>query len=402
MSRAPVGPPLDGDATLRAATPLDIVFVGLSITSSWGNGHATTYRALVRALTARGHRVRFFERNVPWYAAHRDMPSPPWGETVLYESVAELQGHFPQGIDADLVILGSYVPEAIAIAPWLQQATRGFTAFYDIDTPITLAALARGHCEYLQASHIPGFDCYLSFAGGPALDTLQHRYGAPVVAPLYCSVDAEQYAPRPAHEPSFLMGYLGTYSADRQAALETLLFTPARVLEHERFVVAGAQFPDTVAWPANVRHVEHCPPAAHRDFYTDQCYTLNVTRADMIQNGWSPSVRLFEAAACGTPIISDWWEGLDHFFEPDEEIFVARSADDVLRIMRETPESTRQHIAKRARARVLLGHTSQHRARELEELVRTLRHPSRAERAPSALTSPHRRVASAAEQGATW
>lgn len=355
------------------SAPLDIVIVGLSITSSWGNGHATTFRALVSALSARGHRVRFYERNVPWYASHRDLPTPPWGKTVLYDSVEELQGHFPAGVDADLVILGSYVPEATRLAPWLQQESRGVVAFYDIDTPVTMAALDRGRCEYLLPAHIPAFDCYLSFAGGPVMERLHAEFGAPVVRPLYCSVDPQLYHPRPGHVPQLTLGYLGTYSDDRQPALERLLLNVARELPTGRFAVAGAQYPASVQWPANVVHHEHCPPAEHPEFYTDQRFTLNVTRADMVKNGWSPSVRLFEAAACGVPIISDWWEGLDAFFEPGYEIVVAESTDDVLRALRDIDENRRRAIAERARRRVLSSHTAAHRAHELETLVQELR-----------------------------
>jgi spore maturation protein CgeB len=356
-----------------AVAPLDIVIVGLSITSSWGNGHATTFRALVAALTARGHRVRFYERNVPWYASHRDLPNPPWGETVLYDSVEELQGHFPSGIDADLVILGSYVPEATRLAPWLQQEARGVVAFYDIDTPVTVAALDRGRCEYLLGAHIPSFDCYLSFAGGAVMERLHTQYGAPVIRPLYCSVDPQLYRPRPAHVPQLTLGYLGTYSDDRQPALESLLLDVARAMPTGRFAVAGAKYPPTVQWPHNVVHHEHCPPAEHPEFYTDQRFTLNITRADMVRNGWSPSVRLFEAAACGVPIISDWWEGLDEFFEPGSEIVVARDTADVLKALREIDETMRRAMAERARRRVLASHTAAHRAHEIETLVHELR-----------------------------
>lgn len=348
---------------------MQIVFIGLSITSAWGNGHATTYRALVKALVERGHQVTFFEREVPWYEAHRDLPVPPWGTTILYDSVAALEQRFPRGIEADAVILGSFVPEAPAIASWLQDTASGVVAFYDIDTPVTLAALEQGTCSYLTETLIPGFDLYLSFAGGPALTTLQHTYGAPMVRPLYCSVDEALYAPDDLIVPDLALGYLGTYSADRQSTLDALLLEPARRMPHQRFVVAGAQYPPTLSWPPNVEHVEHCPPHAHRAFYARQRWTLNVTRADMIANGYSPSVRLFEAAACGTPIISDWWAGLDTFFVPGREIMVAESTADAVRLLHDTPELSRLGLANRARRRVLGAHTATHRAQELEQHI---------------------------------
>ena len=351
------------------STGFDIVIFGLSITSSWGNGHATTYRALVRALARRGHRVLFLERDKPWYAANRDLPRPPFGRTALYGSLAELRERWTDAVrEADLVIVGSYVPEGVAAGRWVLDTARGVTGFYDIDTPVTLAKLARGEEEYLSAGLIPRYDLYLSFTGGPTLERLEREYGSPCAVPLYCSVDPELYFPETA-DPVWDLGYLGTYSPDRQPALEELLLGPAREWPAGRFVVAGPQFPDTGAWPANAGRIAHLPPGGHRRFYNGQRFTLNLTRADMVAAGWSPSVRLFEAAACGVPIISDWWPGLDAFFAPGREILIARSGREVLAFLRELPEAERAAIGARARERVLAAHTADHRAAELEGYV---------------------------------
>jgi spore maturation protein CgeB len=354
---------------------MDIVIIGLTITSSWGNGHATTYRGLVRELSRRGHRVLFLEHDKPWYAANRDMPSPPYGATRLYESVEGLKETFAAAVGtADLVIVGSYVPQGVEVGEWVTQTARGVTAFYDIDTPVTLAKLARGDYEYLAPSLIPAYDLYLSFTGGPTLRRLEEEFGSPRALPLYCSVDPELYCPQPAQK-QWRLGYLGTYSADRQPGLERLLIEPARRQPDMPFVVAGPQYPAAVNWPANVQRIEHLPPEQHRDFYNAQAFTLNLTRADMIRAGYSPSVRLFEAAACAVPIISDWWDGLDSFFEPGDEILIADSSDDVLRILRDTAESQRRQIAERARRRVLGAHTAAHRAAELESYIDEWNHP---------------------------
>jgi spore maturation protein CgeB len=355
-----------------SGTPLDIVILGLSITSSWGNGHATTYRALVRALCERGHRVLFLERDVPWYAASRDLPEPPFGRTALYASMSELEARFGTAVrDADLVVVGSYVPEGIGVGRWVLARARGRTAFYDIDTPVTLAALARGDCAYLDARLVAGYDLYLSFTGGPVLERLRTDFGARTALPLYCSVDPDVCRPVPA-ATRWDLGYMGTWSADRQPKLERLLLGVARDWPAGRFVVAGPQYPPDVGWPAGVERIEHLPPPAHRGFYCAQRFTLNLTRADMVAAGWSPSVRLFEAAACGVPIISDAWDGLDDFFAPGREIVVARHARDVLESLRDMPEPERQAMAQRARARVLAAHTAAHRAAELESYGRAL------------------------------
>jgi spore maturation protein CgeB len=346
---------------------MNIVIFGLSITSSWGNGHATTYRALIKALHQRGHTVTFLERDVPWYKSHRDMPEAPYCRIDLYSTLAEVPARFAKLVsEADLVIVGSYVPDGAAIGDWATSHAGGVTAFYDIDTPVTLAKLATSNAEYLPASLIPRFDLYLSFTGGPVLDLIENQYGSPRARGLYCAVDPEIHAPA-AHPLDYTLGYLGTYSPDRQPTVERLLIEPARQLPAHRFAVAGAQYPADIAWPDNIARIEHLPPRQHPEFYCSQRYTLNVTRADMIAAGFSPSVRLFEAAACGVPIISDRWPGLETFFTPGEEILLANAAGDVTRMLCELPEERRLAIAAAARRRVLQHHTAAHRARQLEE-----------------------------------
>jgi spore maturation protein CgeB len=362
----------------RARATLDVCVLGLSITSSWGNGHATTFRSLVKALAARGHRVTFLEADRPWYAENRDMPEPPWCRLGLYRDLDELRRDWAATVaEADLVIVGSYVPDGVRVGEWAIETAEGVVAFYDIDTPVTLAKLARGDTEYLHPDLIPRYDLYLSFTGGPTLDRLEREFGSPMARALYCSVDPEAYFPEPV-EPSLDMGYLGTYSPDRQPAVERMLIEPARRWPAGRFEVAGAQYPADLAWPANVSHVHHLPPAAHRAFYNAQRFTLNVTRADMVAAGWSPSVRLFEAAACGTAIVSDRWEGLGELFEPGREILILDSTEEVLDRLRSMPDEERRALALAGRARVLKAHTAHHRALELEGYVAEARRPARA------------------------
>jgi spore maturation protein CgeB len=364
---------------------LDIVVFGLSITSAWGNGHATTYRALLRALAERGHTVRFFERDMPWYAKHRDLPDPPYARTVLYSSIGELRELLGNEIRADLVMIGSYVPEAVPLAEWVLPRVTGLTAFYDIDTPVTVGHLEKDECEYLTRDLVPRFDLYLSFAGGPILERLRTHFGARRPRPLYCSVDPRDYFPVRAAK-RYRLGYLGTYSPDRQVALERLLLEPARRLPQARFCVAGAQYPDDIDWPGNVARIEHLPPAAHRDFYNSQRFTLNITRARMVANGYAPSVRLFEAAACEVPIITDEWPGLEELFIPGREVLVARSSRDALRFLDGLDPQEADEIALRAREKVLQAHTATVRALELERHIDEARRRARVPemRAPSA------------------
>lgn len=362
---------------------MNIVILGLSITSSWGNGHATTYRGLVRELTANGHDVLFLERDAEWYAQNRDLPEPPYGTTRLYHGLQQLKHRYTRHVrEADLVIVGSYVPEGVAVCEWVTETAEGLTAFYDIDTPVTLAKLANGDFEYLSPHLIPRFDLYLSFTGGPTLRRIEKKYGAQMARALYCSFDPEHYFPE-RRALKWDLGYLGTYSDDRQPTVDTLLIEVAKRRPDGRFIVAGPQYPKEIRWPRNVKRVTHLPPSEHRKFYNAQRFALNVTRKQMIRAGWSPSVRLFEAAACGVPIISDRWDGLDDLFAIGDEILIADTTEDVLGFLHDLSDDDRRAIGARARQRVLRNHTAAHRARELEGYVRE----AIAARTPLAATS---------------
>jgi spore maturation protein CgeB len=350
--------------------PYDIVIVGLTLSSSWGNGHATTYRALIRGLRTHGQRVLFLERDMPWYAGNRDLPDPDFCTLSYYQDTTELTARFARELtSATAVIVGSYVPEGVAAIDALLSLRLANLHFYDIDTPVTLSMLARGEEDYLARRQIPRFDSYLSFAGGPLLTRLECEFGARLALPLYCSVDADRYGPTKDHQ-RWDLGYLGTYSADRQPALDRLLLEPARRLTHMRFVVAGPQFPSDIDWPPNVERIEHLPPVQHRAFYNQQRFTLNVTRADMVAAGWSPSVRLFEAGACGTPVISDMWPGLEQLF-PRDTLVPARTTEDVTRTLLETTPAERTAMAGAIRSHVLAHHTGTARAGELLAMLQT-------------------------------
>ena len=343
-----------------------IAIFGLSITSSWGNGHATTYRGLVRELARRGHDVLFLERDVPWYRENRDLAQPPYGQTELYNSLSEVARRFgPEIRRADLVIVGSFVPEGVALGEWVIKTARGLPAFYDIDTPVTLGKLARADYEYLAPHLIPQYGLYLSFTGGPLLSYIESHYGSPMARVLYCSVDPNLYYPEPM-EHRWDMGYLGTYAEDRQRFLDCLLLEPARRWKEGRFIVAGPLYPEDIRWPANVERVDHLSPADHRGFYNAQRVTLNLTRGEMKAAGYSPSVRLFEAAACGSAIVTDYWRGLESLFEIGREVLVASCPEEILRLLRETPPDEIAQLGARVRARVQAEHTAAHRAAELE------------------------------------
>lgn len=348
---------------------LNITILGLSITSSWGNGHATTFRGLVKGLSNRGHKVTFLERDVSWYASERDLTYFPYGEVILYKSIDELKDKHRGLIEnSDCVIVGSYVPEGINAGQWVQRTAKGITAFYDIDTPVTLAKIEQGGCDYLSKDLISGYDLYLSFTGGRTLSFLEETLGSPKAEPLYCSFDPDLYYPQPS-DMKWELGYMGTYSDDRQPGVNNLLVEPAKRNSAMKFIVAGPQYPSNLIWPKNVERVEHLPPQQHREFYNSQRYTLNITRSDMIKLGYSPSVRLFEAAGCAVPIISDYWEGLETIFIPGEEILIAENEEEVSAILNGITEAERKNIAVSAYFKALRYHTSMHRALQLEHYL---------------------------------
>ena len=358
---------------------MKLVICGLSITSSWENAHAALYRALVRGLTARGHDVLFLERDIPWHAAHRDLPVPPFGRTRLYGSLEELDELYRAEVaEAELTIVGSCVPQGTAVGRWAIEHAGGAAAFYDLDTPLTLTRVRGGKCDYLSGELIPRYDLYLSATGGGVLRRLESTFGSPMARALYGGADAA--ACRPVDVPQqWDLGHLGGYRPDRQLGLDRLLLEPARLWPQGRFIVVGRQYPPQVRWPANVRRLEELGDDGPAAFFSAQRMTLNLTRADLARAGWCPSLRMFQAAACGTPILSDWWQGLDNFFRIGQEILVARTAREALELVRHCGPAMRERIGGLARRRVLAEHTAEHRAMQLEGHV----HDALARRRPA-------------------
>jgi len=350
---------------------MKLVVFGLSVSSSWGNGHATLWRGLIGALAAQGHTVVFFERDLPYYAAHRDLAELPGGHLVLYEAWADVVNTARRELaDADVALVTSYCADGVAAAEELLESPVPLRAFYDLDTPMTLARVRAGDTvPYIGPRGLADFDLVLSYTGGAALAELSELLGARRVAPLYGSVDPAVHRPVAAQERFRAdLSYLGTYAEDRQDALQELFVDPARRLPEHRFLIGGAQYPDAFPWADNIYFVHHLPPAEHPAFYASSRLTLNVTRAPMAMLGYCPSGRLFEAAACGVPILSDAWEGLEEFFVPGDEILVAHASPDTIEaLQRDDGELAR--VARAARERVLSDHTAERRATELVGLL---------------------------------
>ena len=350
---------------------MKLVVFGLTVSSSWGNGHATLWRGLIRALARRGHRVVFFERDVPYYAGSRDLWALPDAELVLYgdweENLPLARRHLA---DADVAMVTSYCADGLAATDLVLGSRAALRVFYDLDTPVTLDGLKQGRdVAYVGPRGLRDFDLVLSYTGGDALAQLKSALGARRVAPLYGHVDPEVHRPAPPLEAERAdLSYLGTYAADRQAALEALFLEPARRMPGRRFLIGGAQYPAEFPWTDNVFFRRHLPPPEHPAFYCSSALTLNVTRRAMAEMGFCPSGRLFEASACGVPILSDAWEGLGAFFTPGEEILVASTTEEAMAAI-SAPRERLERIARAARERTLAEHTSERRAIELEEIL---------------------------------
>jgi spore maturation protein CgeB len=351
-----------------------ITVFGLTLSSSWGNGHATPYRAIVRALDRLGHQVHFFEKDVPYYSSRRDFDSCDYCDLTLYPDWATVRDRaLSAAADSDVVITASFLPEGRRINDEVLDLGRPLRVFYDLDTPVTLTNLRHGEIEYLDAAQISEFDLVLSFTGGKVLTALEDDYHARIVRPLYGCVDPDDYY-RVAQDAKFQcdLSYMGTYSADRQAKVDSLLLEPSRRHPEKLFLLAGPLYPWSWEWPENVRRMEHVAPADHSRFYSSSRLTLNITRGEMAANGWCPSGRFFEAAACGTPLITDAWEGLDSFFDLSSELRVVASAEEVEAALG-TDDDELQSLAARARQRTLDEHTGSVRARQLLQYIEQAR-----------------------------
>jgi spore maturation protein CgeB len=350
---------------------MHLVIFGLTVSSSWGNGHATLWRSLIRAMVERGHTLSFYEKDVSYYRDTRDLWELPAGARLrLYTELEEVQANARRELaGADLALCTSFCPDGPEASRLILDSGAEIKAFYDLDTPVTLAGLDSGKpVAYLPEDGLGTFDLVLSYTGGRALTELQTRLGARRVAPLYGSVDPERYSPAQTRDEfRAALTYLGTYAADRQEALVRLFLEPAASMPGERFLIGGAQYPQEFPWAENIHFVRHVPPGMHPAFFSSGRATLNVTRGVMAEYGFCPSGRLFEAAACGAPLLSDSWEGLDHFFSPGQELLQVDSAADVVAALGRSDEELRR-MATAARERTLQEHTGACRVRELERI----------------------------------
>ncbi|AWK86970.1 CgeB family protein [Azospirillum thermophilum] len=358
---------------------MKIVIFGLTNGYREETGHGARWRALVQALASRGHRVVAVERLADPAAQSADPMAGgaavdwaiPGGDRLAYRDWDEISAEAArQSDDAAVALVVAHGPDAVAAAGLVLNSQAARKVLYDPETPSTVAALAAGE----QAAHLPadglsGFDMVLAAAGGSLLDSLRIRTGARDVAPLYPWIVPDLH--RPADARQEFLGDLCCLAPDGtvlRKGLERLFLDPAQRLSRRRFVIAGSGLPDEVGRTANIKTVPDLPPRDRPAFLASSTLTLALVRDDARDAGWCPPARLLEAAACGVPIVSDRWEGLDSFFDPGREILAASQSDDVTTALM-LPRSHLADLGARARRRVLAEHSAERRVQDLRSLL---------------------------------
>jgi spore maturation protein CgeB len=352
---------------------LDVAFFGSSLVSAYWNGAATYYRGMIRALHDRGHRTRFYEPDAYDRQAHRDIPDPPWARVVVYPSQGEdgVRRALDAARGADLIVKASGVGvfDALLEAAVLDlQGPRTLVAFWDVDAPATLERVQSDANDPFRAL-IPRYDLILTYGGGEPVVSAYRALGARECVPIYNALDPATHHPV-APEPRFAgdLGFLGNRLPDREARVEEFFLRPATLLPRSRFLLGGSGWGDKPL-PPNVRDFGHVYTRDHNAFNCTPRAVLNVARDSMARFGFSPATRVFEAAGAGACVLTDYWEGIEQFLEPEQEVLVARDGAEVAERVGTLTLARARAIGRAALRRVLAEHTYAHRAAQLEALL---------------------------------
>ena len=345
-----------------------IAFYGSSLVSSYWNGAATYYRGLVRALHQRGHEVTFFEPDAFGRQEHRDLADPEWADVVVYEP-GRWREALARGAGADVVVKASGVGVCDEeLERGALEAGAATTVFWDVDAPATLARLERDEDEPLREL-VRRYDLVLTYGGGEPVVERYLALGARECVPVYNALDPETHHPvAPEARFGCDLAFLGNRLPDREARVEEFFFRAAELAPGRSFLLGGAGWDDRPL-PANVRSFGHVSTNDHNALNSTPLAVLNVTRADMAANGWSPAMRLFEAAGAGACLITDAWEGIDLFLEPGEEVLVAEDGRAVAELVEGLSPGKAREIGAAARERLLAEHTYAHRAELVEQVL---------------------------------
>ena len=352
---------------------LNIAFFGSSLVSAYWNGAATYYRGIVRALHERGHRVTFYEPDAYGRQQHRDIADPDWAKVVVYPG--EGDEHALRAVEsargADLIVKASGVgvfDELLEAAVLDLKAAGNLIAFWDVDAPATLDRMRENPSDPFR-SCVPRYDLVLTYGGGEPVVRAYKEFGAQLCVPIYNALDPSTHHPvEPDSRFDADLGFLGNRLPDREARVEEFFLRAAALLPEKRFLLGGSGWGDK-AMPPSVHYVGHVYTADHNAFNCTPRAVLNVSRESMARYGFSPATRVFEAAGAGACLITDAWEGIELFLEPEREVLVAEDGADVAEHVRRLTAADAQRIGRAAYARVMAEHTYAHRAAQLEALL---------------------------------
>jgi spore maturation protein CgeB len=351
---------------------MKIAFFGSSLVSAYWNGAATYYRGILKALHQRGHSITFYEPDAYERQKHRDIPDPGWARVFVYESTEQgLQSALDDALNANITVKASGVgvfDDLLEAAVLDQRTPNSRVVFWDVDAPVTLDRVQNNPNDAFLPL-IPQYDLILTYGGGQPVISAYEALGAARCVPIYNGFDPETHHPALAN-PTFSadLAFLGNRLPDREARVEEFFLNPAAALPDRQFLLGGSGWGDK-AMPANVHYLGHVYTLDHNAFNCTPKAVLNISRESMARYGFSPATRVFEAAAAGACLITDYWEGIEEFFEPEREILVAQSGADVVRFVNDLTEDEAGEIGAAARRRALAEHTYAHRVEPLEMLL---------------------------------
>jgi len=351
--------------------PLSIAFFGSSLVSAYWNGAATYYRGMVRALHRLGHRTTFYEPDAYERQSHRDMDDPDWATVVLYPATESgVCRSLEAAKGADLIVKASGVgvfDQLLEREVLLLKREGTKVIFWDVDAPATLERIGRDPQDPFRRL-VPQYDLILTYGGGDPIVSAYGSFGARVCIPIYNALDPDTHFP--VNTESRLeadLSFLGNRLPDRESRVEEFFLSVAGRMPARRFLLAGSGWEDKPR-SGNVNYLGHLGTRDHNAFNCSPMAILNVSRDGMARNGFSPATRVFEAAGAGACMITDSWQGVEQFFEPEREIYVAGSGDEVVEILDRLTPSVAAAVGSRALTRVRAQHTYAHRARQFEEI----------------------------------
>jgi spore maturation protein CgeB len=353
---------------------LKLAFFGSSLLSAYWNGAATYYRGIIRNLHALGHEITFFEPDAFERQQHRDIEPPPWAHVHVY-SAEGTDGVYRAlefaARDADCVVKASGVGvfDELLEREVLSARHAGATViFWDVDAPATLDRLENNPDDPFH-EFVTQYDMVLTYGGGGPVVNAYQRAGARVCIPVYNALDPETHHPvEPDSRFRADLGFLGNRLPDRERRVEEFFFRAAELAPSRSFLLGGNGWHDKPV-PPNVRRAGHVYTTDHNAFNCTPRAVLNISRESMARYGFSPATRVFEAAGSAACLITDDWEGIELFLEPEHEILVARSGAEVAALLEQLSSDRAGQIGIAAFKRVTAEHTYAHRARQVDAIL---------------------------------